>query len=51
MGSKELLSMAEEDGQAEGRCHFCNAVYLVGKDRLLDSSQGQQIAATEKPSE
>ncbi len=40
MGSKELLSMAEEDGQAEGRCHFCNATYLVGKDRLLDLARG-----------
>lgn len=40
MGSKELISMAEEDGQAEGRCHFCNAVYLVGKDRLLDLARG-----------
>lgn len=36
----ELTSMAEEDGQAEGRCHFCNAVYLVGKDRLLDLAAG-----------
>jgi molecular chaperone Hsp33 len=40
MGPKELLSMAEEDGQAEGRCHFCNAVYHVGKDRLLDLARG-----------
>jgi len=38
--AKELFSMAEEDGQAEGRCHFCNAVYHVGKDRLLDLAQG-----------
>jgi molecular chaperone Hsp33 len=38
--AKELVSMAQEDGQAEGRCHFCNAVYHVGKDRLLDLAQG-----------
>ncbi len=37
---KELVSMAQEDGQAEGRCHFCNAVYLVGKDCLLNLAQG-----------
>jgi len=36
MDKQELIEMAEEDGQAEGRCHFCNATYLVGKDRLLD---------------
>lgn len=36
LSKKDLLSMAEEDGQAEGRCHFCNEYYLVGKDRLLD---------------
>jgi molecular chaperone Hsp33 len=41
LGKRELLEMAEEDGQAEGRCHFCNEVYLVGKDRLLDLAQGQ----------
>lgn len=38
--ASELVSMAEEDGQAEGRCHFCNAVYHVGKDRLLDIAHG-----------
>jgi molecular chaperone Hsp33 len=38
--AQELVSMAQEDGQAEGRCHFCNAVYHVGKDRLLDLAQG-----------
>ncbi len=34
--ASDLISMAEEDGQAEGRCHFCNEFYYVGKDRLLD---------------
>jgi molecular chaperone Hsp33 len=36
MDKQELIEMAEEEGQAEGRCQFCNAMYLVGKDRLLD---------------
>lgn len=39
--SKELVSMAEEDGQAEGRCQFCNELYLVKKERLLDLAKGQ----------
>lgn len=38
---KELVSMAEEDGQAEGRCQFCNELYLVKKERLLDLAKGQ----------
>lgn len=33
-----LLSMANEDGQAEGRCEFCNETYKVSKDLLLDLS-------------
>jgi molecular chaperone Hsp33 len=33
---KELMEMAEEEGQAEGRCHFCNEFYYVNKERLLD---------------
>jgi len=32
----ELVEMAENEGQAEGRCHFCNSYYYVNKDRLLD---------------
>jgi molecular chaperone Hsp33 len=32
----DLIEMANEEGQAEGRCHFCNAYYYVGRDRLLD---------------
>ena len=35
-GKEELVSMAKEEGKAEGRCHFCNQYYYVGKDRLLD---------------
>ncbi|MDP3509644.1 MAG: Hsp33 family molecular chaperone HslO [Candidatus Melainabacteria bacterium] len=34
--SSEIISMAEEDGQAEGRCQFCNELYLVEKEGLLD---------------
>ncbi len=32
----DLVNMAEEEGQAEGRCHFCNQHYYIGKERLLD---------------
>ena len=33
---KDLVEMAEEEGQAEGRCHFCNEFYYVNKEGLLD---------------
>lgn len=36
LDKSDLLEMAEEEGQAEGRCHFCNTYYTVGRDRLLD---------------
>lgn len=36
LGPGELIEMAEEEGQAEGRCHFCNQFYYVSKDNLLD---------------
>lgn len=36
LDKSEVLAMAEEEGQAEGRCHFCDAVYLVGRECLLD---------------
>src|SRR5277367_1729963 len=36
LDKQDLIAMAEEDGQAEGRCHFCNEYYYVGKERLLD---------------
>jgi molecular chaperone Hsp33 len=39
-GKEDLLSMAEEDGQAEGRCHFCNEFYYVNKEGLLDLAKG-----------
>lgn len=40
LDQKDIISMAEEEGQAEGRCQFCNEPYLVGKERLLDLIQG-----------
>ncbi len=39
-GPEDLLSMAREDGKAEGRCHFCNETYQVGRERLMDLAQG-----------
>jgi molecular chaperone Hsp33 len=41
LDKKDLISMAEEDGQAEGRCHFCNEFYYVNKERLLDLARGR----------
>lgn len=31
---KDLMEMADKGEEAEGRCHFCNAIYHVGNDRL-----------------
>lgn len=36
LDERELLEMAEDPGQAEGRCHFCNQFYYVNRDSLLD---------------
>ena len=41
LGKADLVSMAEQEGQAEGRCHFCNQFYYVGKDTLLDLAQSR----------
>lgn len=38
LDKESLVSMAHEDGQAEGRCHFCNEVYQVSKDCLIELS-------------
>jgi molecular chaperone Hsp33 len=43
LDKNDLLEMAEEEGQAEGRCHFCNAHYYVGRDRLLDLAQRKGV--------
>jgi molecular chaperone Hsp33 len=40
LGRTELENMAAEEGQAEGRCHFCNEVYHVYRDGLLKLVQG-----------
>lgn len=40
--TSDLLEMAEESGECEGRCHFCNTYYYVGRDRLLDLARRQQ---------
>lgn len=34
LGEDEIRSMIEEEGQAEVRCHFCSAEYIVPKDQL-----------------
>lgn len=41
LDKKDLILMAQEDGQAEGRCHFCNQFYYVNKEGLLDLAQGR----------
>ncbi len=41
LGKEDLVSMAEQDGQAEGRCHFCNQFFHVGKERLLDLARNR----------
>jgi molecular chaperone Hsp33 len=35
----ELENMATKEGQAEGRCHFCNQVYHVYREGLLKLAQ------------
>jgi len=40
LAKEDLISMAEKEGQAEGRCQFCNEVYHVGRERLLDLVHG-----------
>ena len=36
LGRDELGAMLREDGQAEVTCHFCNMVYRVEADELLE---------------
>jgi molecular chaperone Hsp33 len=36
LGKQDLLALVAEEGQAQGRCYFCNATYSVGRDRLLE---------------
>lgn len=39
----ELLKIAEEEGQAEGRCHFCNQCYYVPRESLLDLARRKNV--------
>lgn len=39
LDKRELLQMADKGEEAEGRCHFCNAVYHVPCDGLLAIAQ------------
>jgi molecular chaperone Hsp33 len=39
----DLIEMAEAEGRAEGRCHFCNAYYTVERDRLLDLARRKRV--------
>ena len=39
MAKHDLIEMAQQ-GEAEGRCQFCNAVYHVPGERLIDIARG-----------
>ena len=34
LGREEIQKIIKEVGYAEGRCHFCNSVYMVSKEQL-----------------
>jgi molecular chaperone Hsp33 len=34
LGTEEIQSMIDEEGQAEAQCHFCNEVYLLTREDL-----------------
>lgn len=36
LDKQDLLEMVEKGEEAEGRCQFCNAVYHVASERLID---------------
>ncbi len=40
LGSEDLAALAEEQGQGEVTCHFCNETYVVPRERLLQLSAG-----------
>jgi molecular chaperone Hsp33 len=40
LGSEDLRALAEEEGQGEVTCHFCNEQYVVPGDRLLELAKG-----------
>lgn len=39
LDKEDLMQMASKGEEAEGRCHFCNAVYHVPSDGLLEIAQ------------
>jgi molecular chaperone Hsp33 len=43
LDKRELLEMADDPGQAEGRCHFCNQFYYVNRDSLLDLARRKNV--------
>ena len=43
LGKDEIQKIINTTGYAEGRCHFCNNVYLVKKEQLLELLQDTDI--------
>ena len=43
LSAQELQNMAEEDGQAEVCCHFCNTKYHFSKEELLEISKEKSV--------
>lgn len=41
LSPEDLMDMVEGQGQAEGHCQFCNELYLVEKEGLLDIARGK----------
>jgi molecular chaperone Hsp33 len=41
LSREDLMDMVEEEGHAEGRCQFCNELYLVEKEGLLDIARSK----------
>ncbi|MBS1988881.1 MAG: Hsp33 family molecular chaperone HslO [Cyanobacteria bacterium SZAS LIN-2] len=41
LSREDLMDMVEVEGRAEGRCQFCNELYLVEKEGLLDIARGK----------
>lgn len=39
LNKEDLIQMVQKGEEAEGRCHFCNAVYYVPCDGLLEIAQ------------
>lgn len=40
LGSEDLRALAQEEGQGEVTCHFCNETYVVPESRLLELASG-----------